>query len=329
MMLKSRTTSGERQDFNALAQADRRFLEDTVGKTAVFQWNDKTGSIPEWPKTCFDEFYMQYFGETRQIHYSSSDGRPNVGELKNDDYLARLNTRLTHFFPNPLIDSLVEMHELERTPREIYEAFREGYISRGGGGPPNYEMARSAEFCILDSYNADEFPDVNLFFIMVSSSDFLRGMGMSRLMFNAALTYYDELGYEIGAFAALENSPNTPMKRIRRPADKEPPCNIKYGIGFTRMTSFQDATGIDIPASADETFEYFDQLRENDFRDDWSIRFHVKAGAKILCPLPRIATDYKGSRNAGTLAVYTPEALDNLRRHCDKQYGGVGRSPSF
>lgn len=109
------------------------------------------------------------------------------------------------------------------------------------------------------------------FLLLVNVDPALRGIGLSEKLLKSTLQYYFETGF-------------------------------KYAFGFGRLASI--TAHYDDKFSAEDGLQSYIQLqREDGFHPSHTVRFHQKAGAKIICGLPFSSLDPE-SHNHSFLFLY-------------------------
>ena len=280
---KAFAASGELPTAKDLAElaVDRSLVRDIVShKCEVFP-SVRAFPVPgENRSVSYVTYNLRYVGaESLNLHYVGDEGASRTEELKPGCDLASLTFMKTTLFPNDLTDRLLEMHSSGVQQSELYASFKSFFQKAGRSIPTFADVLVGSvrrDYAHQTISSADSmFRDENLFFLMMQADEYTRGMGVPSMLFGAAF-------------------------------DSQHREGCKYALAYTRMARFAERTKRRA-ASAEESWDYFDKVRNNGW-EDWSMKFHVNAGADMLFALPNIAGDTE-SRNAGALAVYKIDDL--------------------
>ncbi len=237
------------------------------------------------------EYTLSYTGKPARLSYVRPDGtttKVNLGEF----HLAEFRVKHTNYFPNALVDELLRMHAQGAGQHQLYEHMTRFYADRGYA-LPDFEHVKETQTTVKTGGRRGDgseirwedpgFRNQNLFLIWMSAHECTRGINLSTRIIKTIM------GTSISQ-------------------------GCKYAIVYTRMAEFAEKTGKQETATPEEARQYFEDVRKSGW-GDWSIRFHVNAGAKMLFALPQVATDAE-SRGAGALGIYD---LEELRKTVTQQ----------
>ncbi|MBU0763086.1 MAG: hypothetical protein KKD39_08680 [Candidatus Altiarchaeota archaeon] len=233
------------------------------------------------------EFYnyeLRYRGRPASITYVGSDDTPRTLDF-GKVHLADFHLKHTNYFPNTLVDRLVDMHAQGAGQEELYAQMERFYTSKNYSIPDFTQVKETQATVKAGGRRADgseirhedpNFRDQNLFLIWMNAHECTRGMGLAgRIIKNV-------LGTSVSS-------------------------GCRYALVYTRMAEFMEKTGKTEVATPEEAREYFEEVKNGSW-SDWSIKFHVNAGARMLFALPEIAVDDE-SRGAGAFGIYNIEEL--------------------
>lgn len=268
-----------------LCAVDQKRAERVVEESRIYH---SQSTVQDWGRYQ-DIFVLRYEGKPTTLNYIGRDGKADAHTIdgKTRD-IAEFYVRSSRYFPTEMLDRLLRMQGEDRPQQEIFQAFNGTYESLGLAGKPGFKRDGMPFYVTI----AEDTPqasirgltDRNIFMIHIGGEDYLRGMGATKILFGAAVNYY----MDAGSFD-----------------------EVPYGVAYARMAGLFNTLKKNVVASAEEAFDYFEKVKADGW-SDWSMKFHVNAGARLLCALPNIASDWQ-SCDAGALAVYTPEALAKLR----------------
>jgi len=290
-----------------VVEVDKGGLREVIGRDCVIfrsVGHAARRSNPRWPESWYINFELRYEGDRGlKVNYVTEEGGKAAAEVGRGARLGELSVKLTTYFPDRLVDELLELDERGATQQEMYEHMSGFYSKRGLSLPTYGTVVDTQPTCGTGRFDEvgypirtldERFTDVNVFLCWVDAQEYARGAGISKTLVSAAL------GSDFGE-------------------------RCKYGLVYTKMAQFANVTKKEVseekansPATAAEAREYFRMVKEGGL-GDWSMRFHADNGARLLFALRGISYD-KASRNAGALGLY------NIKDLFDE---GVLRKPSI